>query len=257
MLDITPGNFAAPLPCSYPAMGKESRKVKYNPRDMLAVWDALLEQERVATDAMAIDLIWVGRQLLGDLFLIEKQAFDKAYQEKDKKAFYAHSDIMFELLSDLDCLNSHHPHATLAHWLQQARDLGNTTQLKDYYEMNARRLITTWGGSLNDYACRNWNGLMWDYYTKRWENYIRGVTVAVITSAGSPSPSSRAMISTSRPIVLPPTSSSSNGSPRPRSSSRPPPTRTSSPTAAPCARNTAPNSTTGLQPINPDHADHR
>ena len=181
VLDITPGNFAAPLPCSYPAMGKESRKVKYNPRDMLAVWDALLEQERVATDAMAIDLIWVGRQLLGDLFLIEKQAFDKAYQEKDKKAFYAHSDIMFELLSDLDCLNSHHPHATLAHWLQQARDLGNTTQLKDYYEMNARRLITTWGGSLNDYACRNWNGLMWDYYTKRWENYIRGVTVAVIS----------------------------------------------------------------------------
>ena len=47
--------------------------------------------------------------------------------------------------------------------------------------MNARRLITTWGGSLNDYACRNWNGLMWDYYTKRWENYIRGVTVAVIS----------------------------------------------------------------------------
>ena len=181
VLDITPGNFAAPLPCSYPAMGKESRKVKYNPRDMLAVWDALLEQERVATDAMAIDLIWVGRQLLGDLFLIEKQAFDKAYQEKDKKAFYAHSDTLFELLSDLDCLNSHHPHATLAHWLQQARDLGNTTQLKDYYEMNARRLITTWGGSLNDYACRNWNGLMWDYYTKRWENYIRGVTVAVIS----------------------------------------------------------------------------
>ena len=181
VLDITPGNFAAPLPCSYPAMGKESRKVKYNPRDMLAVWDALLEQERVATDAMAIDLIWVGRQLLGDLFLTEKQAFDKAYQEKDKKAFYAHSDTLFELLSDLDCLNSHHPHATLAHWLQQARDLGNTTQLKDYYEMNARRLITTWGGSLNDYACRNWNGLMWDYYTKRWENYIRGVTVAVIS----------------------------------------------------------------------------
>ena len=181
VLDITPGNFAAPLPCSYPAMGKESRKVKYNPRDMLAVWDALLEQDRVTTDAMAIDLIWVGRQLLGDLFLIEKQAFDKAYQEKDKKAFYAHSDTLFELLSDLDCLNSHHPHATLAHWLQQARDLGNTTQLKDYYEMNARRLITTWGGSLNDYACRNWNGLMWDYYTKRWENYIRGVTVAVIS----------------------------------------------------------------------------
>ena len=181
LLDITPGNFAAPLPCSYPALGKESRAVKYNPQDLLAVWDHLLAQDKVTTDAMAIDLIWVGRQLLGDLFLTEKQAVDKAYQQKDKKAFFAHSDVLYEILSDLDNLNSHHPHATLDNWLQQARDLGKSPQVKDYYEMNARRLITTWGGSLNDYACRNWNGLMWDYYAKRWENYLRELSVAVFS----------------------------------------------------------------------------
>ena len=181
VLDITPGNFAAPLPCSYPALGKESRAVKYNPQDLLAVWDHLLAQDKVTTDAMTIDLIWVGRQLLGDLFLIEKQAVDKAYQQKDKNAFFAHSDVLYEILSDLDNLNSHHPHATLDNWLQQARDLGKSPQVKDYYEMNARRLITTWGGSLNDYACRNWNGLMWDYYAKRWENYLRELSVAVFS----------------------------------------------------------------------------
>ena len=180
VLDITPSNFAAPLPCSYPALGKESRTIKYNPSDLLAVWDALLAQDASTTDAMAIDLVWVGRQLLGDLFLVEKQALDKAFQQGDKKAFYAHSDLLYEILSDLDNLNSHHPHATLDHWLQQARDLGTTPRLKDYYEMNARRLITTWGGSLNDYACRNWNGLVWDYYAKRWENYIRELTVALL-----------------------------------------------------------------------------
>ena len=181
VLDITPGNFAAPLPCSYPALGKESRAVKYNPQDLLAVWDHLLAQDKVNTDAMAIDLIWVGRQLLGDLFLTEKQAVDKAYQQKNKNAFFAHSDVLYEILSDLDNLNSHHPHATLDNWLQQARDLGKSPQVKDYYEMNARRLITTWGGSLNDYACRNWNGLMWDYYAKRWENYLRELSVAVFS----------------------------------------------------------------------------
>ena len=181
VLDITPGNFAAPLPCSYPALGKESRAVKYNPQDLLAVWDHLLAQDKVTTDAMAIDLIWVGRQLLGDLFLTEKQAVDKAYQQKNKNAFFAHSDVLYEILSDLDNLNSHHPHATLDNWLQQARDLGKSPQVKDYYEMNARRLITTWGGSLNDYACRNWNGLMWDYYAKRWENYLRELSVAVFS----------------------------------------------------------------------------
>jgi alpha-N-acetylglucosaminidase len=181
VLDITPGNFAAPLPCSYPTLGKENRPVKYKPDELLAVWDLLLAQDKVSTDAMTIDLIWVGRQLLGDLFMTEKQAMDKAYEQRDKTAFYAHSDLLYEILSDLDILGSFHPQATLGHWLRQARDLGKSPQAKDYYEMNARRLITTWGGSLNDYACRNWNGLMWDYYAKRWENYIRELTVALLS----------------------------------------------------------------------------
>ena len=192
VLDITPSNFAAPLPCSYPAMDKESRTVKYNPRDLLAVWDALLAQDRVTTDAMTIDLVWVGRQLLGDLFLVEKQALDKAYRQRDKEGVFAHSGLMIELLSDLDDLNSHHPHATLAHWLRQARKLGKTTEIKDYYEMNAKRLITTWGGSLNDYACRNWNGLMWNYYAKRWEIYIRNITAAILGNADFDNDSFRA-----------------------------------------------------------------
>lgn len=181
VLDITPGNFAAPLPCSYPEYGKESRKIKYNPSELLAVWDLLLAQDQVTTDAMTIDLIWVGRQLLGDLFLVEKQKFDEAYEKKEKNTFYSQSDLLFEILNDLDKLNSHHPQAMLDTWLQQARNLGATPALKDYYEMNARRLITTWGGHLDNYACRNWNGLMWDYYEKLWEYYIREITVGVIS----------------------------------------------------------------------------
>ena len=181
VLDITPGNFAAPLPCSYPELGKEARKMKYNPSELLAAWDLLLEQDDVTTDAMTIDLIWVGRQLLGDLFMVEKQKMDAAIEHEDKEVFYRQSTLLFELLSDLDLINSHHPHAMLESWLRQARDMGTTPQLKDYYEMNARRLITTWGGHLNDYACRNWNGLLWDYYVKRWEIYIRELTVGIIS----------------------------------------------------------------------------
>ena len=194
VLDITPGNFAAPLPCSYPTMGKEDRAIKYEARDLLAVWDYLLAQDRITTDAMTIDLIWVGRQLLGDLFLVEKQAFDKACQQRDKRQVFAISDRLYDLLFDLDALNSHHPHATLDHWLQQARSLGKTPAVKDYYEMNARRLITTWGGSLNDYACRNWSGLMWGYYAKRWEIYIREATSSVISGTPFDADAQRAAI---------------------------------------------------------------
>ena len=181
VLDITPGNFAAPLPCSYPEFGKEGRKPEYNLCDLLTVWDLLLAVDSVTTDALTIDLIWVGRQLLGDLFLAEKQKLDRAYEQRDKSAFYHQCDVLFELLSDLDNLGSHHPFAMLETWLCQARDLGTTPELKDYYEMNARRLITTWGGHLNNYACRNWNGLMWDYYDKLWEIYIREITVGIIS----------------------------------------------------------------------------
>jgi alpha-N-acetylglucosaminidase len=173
VLDITPGNFAAPLPCSYPTLGKENRPVKYCPRNLVAAWDLLLRQDSVTTDAMAIDLIWVGRQLLGDLFLVEKQQMDKAFEQGDTAAVNRHANLLLDLMIDLDQLNGQHPQSTLHTWLQQARDLGSTPEVKDYYEMNARRLITTWGGSLNDYACRNWSGLIDAYYHHRWMFYIQ------------------------------------------------------------------------------------
>ena len=173
VLDISPGNFAAPLPCSYPTLGKENRPVKYKPDELLAVWDLLLAQDKVNTDAMTIDLIWVGRQLLGDLFLVEKQQMDKAFEQGDTAAVNRHANLLLDLMIDLDQLNGQHRQSTLHTWLQQARDLGSTPEVKDYYEMNARRLITTWGGSLNDYACRNWSGLINAYYSHRWMFYIQ------------------------------------------------------------------------------------
>ena len=36
----------------------------------------------------------------------------------------------------------------------------------------ARRIITTWGGDLNGYACRGWCGLVRDYYLPCWQAYI-------------------------------------------------------------------------------------
>ena len=41
-----------------------------------------------------------------------------------------------------------------------------------YYEKDARSIITIWGGSLTDYAGRQWNGLMRDYYLPRWQVLI-------------------------------------------------------------------------------------
>ena len=66
----------------------------------------------------------------------------------------------------------------VGNWIQQARNLGITSEEKDLYEWNARVQITTWGnrycadiGKLRDYAHKEWNGLLRDFYYKRWEKY--------------------------------------------------------------------------------------
>ena len=47
---------------------------------------------------------------------------------------------------------------------------------KEYYEQNARCILTTWGQKatqLNDYANRGWGGLTDSYYRKRWELFTQ------------------------------------------------------------------------------------
>lgn len=179
VLNIRPTTFCGPLPCSYPMLGKEYSRsvVRYNPKQLLYVWNKLLEQDVVTTDAMTIDLIWIGRQLLGDVFYVEKQKLDSIYlnRENDSIALpqiYKSAKLLGDILSAMDHLNSKHPFCTMHKWIEQARDLGIAPDVKDYYEMNARRLVSTWGGDLNDYACRNWAGLLGYYYGARWSEYL-------------------------------------------------------------------------------------
>lgn len=74
-----------------------------------------------------------------------------------------------------------HPEFSLGEWIAQAREFGKKPEEKDYYETNARTLISVWGDSkeLSDYANRTWAGMVSTYYAKRWELFIERVTEAV------------------------------------------------------------------------------
>ena len=87
--------------------------------------------------------------------------------------------LLLDIILDADTLTAHHPYCTMQQWIALARDYGNTPDLKDYYEMNARRLVTTWGGDLDDYANRSWAGLIGEYYHHRWQMYVDEVTHCV------------------------------------------------------------------------------
>lgn len=153
-----------------------STAINYSNATLLQAWKKLLLVSDCGRDALRIDIITVGRQLLGNYFLTVKEEFDRFYESKNLQALKAKE--MRDLLNELEQLNTFHNHSSIIDWISDAREYGITPELKDYYERNARNLITTWGGSLNDYASRTWAGLIEDYYLKRWDMYLNAVISA-------------------------------------------------------------------------------
>ncbi len=90
-------------------------------------------------------------------------------------------NTMKEILVDLDYLTAANSRCSIGKWIDDARAYGNNDLEKAYYEKNARNLITTWGGSLNDYANRTWSGLIRTYYVRRWSMYIDELTASVMS----------------------------------------------------------------------------
>lgn len=154
-------------------------ELKYSNKILYSAFKELLNEPIIERDAHRLDVIIVGRQLIGNKFLTCKQQFDISYKEKNllKMNFYA--NLMRDMINDIDTLNAYHVHCSLSTWISAARSYGNTLDLKNYYEKNARNLITTWGGSLNDYANRSWSGLTSCYYYKRWDMYINALISSV------------------------------------------------------------------------------
>lgn len=169
------------LPNLRPVMNQPNKRtvIDYPNAALLQAWQKLLQAPDCSRDALRLDIITVGRQLLGNHFLSVKEDFDRMYEAKDLPALKARAAEMREILNDLERLNAFHSRCSLDKWISDAREYGNTPELKDYYEKNARNLITTWGGRLNDYASRTWAGLIKDYYSKRWDMYLDAVITAV------------------------------------------------------------------------------
>lgn len=79
---------------------------------------------------------------------------------------------IMDTLLIMDKLLATHPNHDLQRWVDFARGWGDTNKEKEYYESNAKRLITTWGGDpVNDYSGRVWSGLIRDYYVPRWISF--------------------------------------------------------------------------------------
>lgn len=169
------------LPNYRPVMGSncDNVNIEYCNKKLLQVWEGLLQASDLKRDALQLDVISVGRQLLGNYFLTVKNEFDRMYKTGDLLALRMRALEMREILNDIDKLTFFHNYTSLHKWIDMARMYSDDEAIQDYYEKNARSLITTWGGILNDYASRTWAGLIGGYYSVRWEMYIDAVVRSV------------------------------------------------------------------------------
>lgn len=148
---------------------------------LLNAWGSLLDAQDVETDIWRFDIINIGRQTLSNYFIALRDDFTAAYNRGDIKGAEAAAMQMRQLLADLTTLLRGHHGFSLRKWIEDARAKGATPEESDYYERNARTLITIWGPTmdLNDYANRQWAELNDSYYAVRWNMFTDQVLQAM------------------------------------------------------------------------------
>ncbi|MDB4303757.1 alpha-N-acetylglucosaminidase C-terminal domain-containing protein, partial [Desulfosarcina sp.] len=135
---------------------------------LLNVSDELKEN-----DSYKFDLTNVYRELLQSLTHRFIKELSTAYHNQDIEAFQKAANQLFKLFDDLEAVTGTNENFMLGKWLEDAKSWGTNPEEKEYYEWNARTIITIWqpweDGGLRDYAGKAWNGLFSGYYKPRWQ----------------------------------------------------------------------------------------
>ena len=163
-----------------PKPGESPRRIAMPERQaaLVSVVDALLAAEPASrkADGYQYDLVNLTRQALSNAtFMVGKRVM-MAAAAKDLEAFRRESKRLMELGEDIDTLLGTRHEWLMGKWIANARSWGANPAEADYYEHNAREIVTTWheaGGGLSDYARRQWNGLFRTYYMNRWREFIK------------------------------------------------------------------------------------
>ena len=156
---------------------------RYNNLTLLNVLDDLLASE-CNTRARHFDVVNITRQLLGNYFSDLYIDYLKAFKEDDYETLHQIEATMTSILDDTDKILTTESAFLVGRWIKDARAIGITDEHKDYFESNARNIITTWGEEdalLNEYASRAWAGLTETYYAYRWKEFFKDVNASIKT----------------------------------------------------------------------------
>ncbi len=134
------------------------------------------DEQSVQSDSYKFDIVNLTRQVLGNYGREIYYEMMHDYEQGNPHGFRRASDKFITLGLELDSLLGTRHEFLLGKWLTDARRWGSNESEHAYYERNAREIITTWhapGGELDDYSCRQWNGLMRTYYLPKWIEFIK------------------------------------------------------------------------------------
>lgn len=157
--------------------GPRSVQIPALQEELVSVVDSLLSAAPASrlADGYQYDLVNLTRQALGNASYIIGKRLVAAKTNRDAAAFSKEASRLLELGNDIDTLLGTRHEWLLGKWIENARAWGTDPVEADYYEHNAREILTTWhepGGGLSDYARRQWNGLFRSYYVPRWSEFI-------------------------------------------------------------------------------------
>ena len=171
-----------------PSLGKNMTWL--HPRYEDATLEQALELLRTAGGsgpAYGFDLANLQRQVLANRSAYVYEDFMAAYDEGNVADMKASAQKFLSLIDKMEEAVSGQAYFSLDKWISDARAWGATPEEKDYYEENARCILSTWGiygSGLTDYASRSFAGMLSTYYKPRWEKFFAGVIAAF--EAGKP-----------------------------------------------------------------------
>ena len=131
--------------------------------------------------AYEFDVVNLTRQWISNHFEEEFARYKAACEAGDRAEMTRLQGVLLETFDVLEKLLSTQSYFLVGKWIADARAWGQTPEEADYFESNARNLLTTWGDRgnlLTDYANRTWAGVVSTYYKGRWEMFFAAVNAA-------------------------------------------------------------------------------
>eukprot|EP01084_Bolivina_argentea_P088867 160445_1 len=172
------------LTCDLPGFGDGT--LWYNAMNVQQAWKYFISvvgknNKLMNVEMFQYDLVDLTRQALSDLFNLYYQNFSVAYKSKNEQQTVSIGNTLIDILTDMDSILNTNKNWMLGQWIQLARnqtnDTSNNNDTKNWYEFNARNLITIWGpnGQINNYASKQWGDIIGKYYKPQWQMFVNQV----------------------------------------------------------------------------------